>query len=178
MYTNINTDHAIEVINDWLDSLGAQLPEKFPTNAVKEAMSLVMKNNIFEFGDLHFLQLTGTEMGTSAVCMWATMYSAIHKMGCLIPSYGSNLPLFYQFVDDIIRVWTGPEQQWNNFKQETYNFGILQWEFDNLSREINFLDLTITIKNNKITTKTYQKDLNLYQYISPISANSSQNPSA
>ena len=49
------------------------------------------------------------------------------------------------------------------------NFGILQWEFGNLAREINFLDLTITIENNRITTKTYQKQLNLYQYISPMS---------
>ena len=111
MYTNIDTDHDIEVISNWMDSLGAQLPDKFPINAVKEAMSLVMKNNIFEFGDLHFLQLTGTAMGTSAACMWATIYYAIHEMGCLIPSYGSHLPLFYRFIDDIIGVWTVPEQQ-------------------------------------------------------------------
>ena len=43
MYTNIDTDNAIEVISNWLDSLGAQLPDKSPPNAVKEAMSLVMK---------------------------------------------------------------------------------------------------------------------------------------
>ena len=54
MYTNIDTDHAIEVIGMWLDSLKDQLPPDFPLEAVKEAMELVMKNNIFEWGDLYF----------------------------------------------------------------------------------------------------------------------------
>ena len=50
MYTNIDTAHAIQVISLWLD--GIQLPEGFPLEAVKDAMALVMKNNIFEWGDL------------------------------------------------------------------------------------------------------------------------------
>ena len=32
---------------------------------------------------------------------------------------------------------------------------------------MNFLDLTISIERSRISTKTYQKDLNLYQYIMP-----------
>ena len=67
MYTNIDTNHTIEVISQWLDSLS--LPEGFPLAAVKSAMELVMRNNIFMRGDCYFLQLLGTAMGTSAACM-------------------------------------------------------------------------------------------------------------
>ena len=169
VYTNIDTDHAIEVISAWLDSLQHQLPKNFPLEAVKAAMILVMKNNIFEWGDLYFLQLLGTAMGTSAACMWATIYYAIHEMGVLIPTYVNNLSLFLRFIDDIIGIWTGTEAEWIAFKNDANNFGILEWEFEEPSREINFLDLTIAIENNRIVTKTYQKDLNLYQYISPMS---------
>jgi len=69
MYTNIDTTHALHVICIWLDSI--DLPEGFPLEAVKEAMALVMRNNICEWGDLYFLHLLGTAMGTSAACMWA-----------------------------------------------------------------------------------------------------------
>ncbi|KAL7537093.1 hypothetical protein ACHAWF_005658 [Thalassiosira exigua] len=48
MYTNINTDHAIKVIGTYLDSL--DLNNNYPLGAVKEAMVLAMKNNIFEWG--------------------------------------------------------------------------------------------------------------------------------
>ena len=66
MYTNINTDHALLVITEWLDDMEEQglLPAAFPTKAVIEAMELVMRNNVFVFGDLYFLQLIGTAMGT------------------------------------------------------------------------------------------------------------------
>ena len=49
MYTNIDTDHAIEVITAWLTNLSNthQLPYGFPLQAVLKAMELVMRNNIF-----------------------------------------------------------------------------------------------------------------------------------
>ena len=53
---------------------------------------------------------------------------------------------------------------------DTNNFGILTWEFEELSNSVDFLDLTITIENNSIVTKTYQKAMNLYQYIPSTSA--------
>jgi hypothetical protein len=38
------------------------------------------------------------------------------------------------------------------------------------STSTNFLDLSLNIKNSKITATTYQKPMNLYLYISPASA--------
>ena len=172
MYTNIDTNHAIDVIGKWLDSIANELPANFPLKAVKAAMVLVMKNNIFEWGDLYFLQLLGTAMGTSAACMWATIYFAVHEMGTLQPTYGHKMLLFKRFIDDIFGIWIddGSGDDWQDFQRETNNFGILRWEFEELSESVNFLDLTITIKHNRITTRTFQKALNLYQYIPPNSA--------
>ena len=106
-------------------------------------------------------------MGTSAACMWATIYYAVHEMGVLIPDYTDSLLLFLRFIDDIIGIWIGSETDWISLKKDTNNFGILTWEFEEPTPSVTFLDLTISINNNYITTQTYQKDLNLYQYITP-----------
>ena len=37
MYTNIDTNHAIDVIGKWLDSIVNQLPADFPLKAIKAA---------------------------------------------------------------------------------------------------------------------------------------------
>ena len=74
MYTNIHMGHTILGIKTWLRSLKYRLQNGFPLEAVIDAMVLVMTNNIFEWGDMYFLQLLGTAMGTSAACMWATIY--------------------------------------------------------------------------------------------------------
>jgi hypothetical protein len=47
MYNYIDTDHAILVIGLWLDELADKLDD-FPIEAVKYAMNVIMRNNIFE----------------------------------------------------------------------------------------------------------------------------------
>lgn len=174
MYSNIDTNHAIEVIGEWIDSLNLlEHGIYLPTAAVKAAMELVMRYNSFEFGDLYFLQLTGTAMGTSAACMWATIYFAIRE-AFLLRKYKEELSVlsFYKrFIDDVFGIWIGTQERYLEFQEGVNNFGILKWEADELSTSVNFLDLTISIDESyKINTKTYQKAMNLYQYIPPSSA--------
>ena len=53
---------------------------------------------------------------------------------------------------------------WKNFK-ENAPFGILEWEVEERTTSVNFIDLTIYInKDCKIETITYQKAINIYLY--------------
>ena len=118
MYTNIDTNHTLSRISQWLDS--TPLPEGSPLAAVNAAMELVMCNNIFEWGDCYFLHLLGTAMGTSATCTWATIYFAVHEMSSLIPKFNTKLLLLLRFIDDIIGIWIGNplDQDWEYLKKE------------------------------------------------------------
>ena len=110
----------------------------------------------------------------SYACIWATIYFAVCKMGSLIPKYGSHMPLLIQLIHNIISIYIGDLDRttWEEFKEETNNFWILSWEFVDPVKSVDFLNLTISIKHNKIVTRTYQKAVNLCQYISPISNHS------
>ena len=175
MYNNISTEHAIEVITWWLDDLAEKLllPDGFPLEAVLYAMKIIMRNNIFEFGDCYFLQLLGTAMGTSAAVMWATLYYAYHEVHTLLPRHGSSLLYFRRFIDDIFGIWVGnTTTDWSNFCNDVDNFGVLTWDIkqQRLSTSVDFLDLTLSIENCRIVSRTFQKDINLYLYIPPLSA--------
>ena len=88
--------------------------------------------------------------------MWATIYFAVHENLTILPKYGLHLLLYKRFVDDIFGIWVPADESpnnWANFKQDTNNFGILTWEFEEPSSEVNFLDLTIKIEGNTVTTK-------------------------
>ncbi|KAL7555243.1 hypothetical protein ACHAWF_018893 [Thalassiosira exigua] len=67
IYTNIDTDHSINVTELWLNSL--HLPKDYPLGAVKNAMVIVTKIIFSNGATRNFLQLLGTAMGTSAACM-------------------------------------------------------------------------------------------------------------
>ena len=69
-------------------------------------------------------------MGTSAACMWATIYYGIHENNSLLPTHNNNLLLLRRFIDDMIGIWVGTEQDWLSFKNDVNNFGILTWDFE------------------------------------------------
>ncbi len=50
------------------------------------------------------------------------------------------------------------------------NWGHLKWTVEEPTSSINFLDLNISIIGSSIHTSTFQKPLNLYLYIPPLSA--------
>ena len=50
------------------------------------------------------------------------------------------------------------------------NYPGLTWEFNKPSHRVDFMDLTISIHNGKITTSLFEKPLNLHIYIPPHSA--------
>ena len=183
MYSNIDTDHALEVIPAWLDEISSHpaFPSDFPLVAVKEAMATIMRNNIFTFGVLHFLQLLGTAMGTSAAVMWATIYFAFWEIHKLLPLYRHYLydKKLCRYIDDLFLIWIcddcdGPCcstcPNWNGFKHDLNGFGQLRWTIAEPSKKAVFLDLSISIEGGSIVTRTYQKPMNLFLYLTGSSA--------
>jgi hypothetical protein len=176
MYTNIDTAHAMETFGLWFATFPNEIPTDFPKDLFLSVLEIVMKNNIFQFDDMFWLQLHGTAMGTSTGCMYATLYYAYHERLTLLSTFSTKLLYFRRFVDDIIGIWWDArnETSWLSF-QASLPFGSLRWETTKLSNHAVFLDLKLTIDpiTRRITTKTYQKPMNLFLYIPPHSAHPS-----
>ena len=135
MYNNIDTEHAINVISWWLNDLYTKglLPKGFPLKAVKNAMVIIMKDNVFKFGDLHFLQLIGTAMGKSVAVMWATIYFAHHKSHRIVSKHGKHLLYYCCFIDNIHDIWIGNcTNEWDAFYNNLNDFEILTWNVEQL----------------------------------------------
>ena len=88
-----------------------KLPHDFLLEATKEAMALVIWNNTFEWGDLRYLQLLGTAMGTllfdaSVACKYVGYHLfRVHESTTLMPKFGNHLLLYRRFIDSIFRIW-------------------------------------------------------------------------
>ena len=80
MYSNIDTEHGLQVCRDFFDKYEDQLPEDAPTEFLLEALEIIMKENIFQFGDTHWLQKIGCAMGTSAAVNYAYLYVGLLEM--------------------------------------------------------------------------------------------------
>ena len=169
MYTNIDTNHGLEILERFIRRYSNQI-HSFPTETVIVLLTHVMNSNIFSFGDLYFLQISGTAMGTIVAVRYATIYCASHEEEHIIPKYQNQLLYFRRFIDDIFIIWR-PGRYNHNTLQQDLNFGKLRWIVSPPSSSVDFLDLTIEIDSRgHIKTKTYEKPLNLHLYLPALSA--------
>jgi hypothetical protein len=172
MYTNIDTNHAMTVIPKFLAEQPsyATLHER---NAAIEGLDLIMKNNIFQFGDTYWKQLNGTAMGVSPSCVYATIYFAVHEQ--IIFQKYNELYFYKRYIDDVIGIWipnsNDDNNRWIRLQNDMDKFGKLKWEFSKRESTSNFLDLHISITESaNIKTKIYEKAENLYLYLPASSA--------
>ena len=102
MYTFIDTTHANEVLTTWFERKKNQIPERFPTALLLDLLKVVMSFNVFQFGDLCYLQKSGTAMGTAVAPIYSLLYFGTHKNDFLLPKYEENMIYFQCFIDDIL----------------------------------------------------------------------------
>jgi hypothetical protein len=162
MYTNIDTDHALSEISNFLRTHSSC---KGITNieVIIRGLDILMRNNLFRFGNTFWLQLTGTAMGTPPACMYTTLYFAIHELN-LLTQFKISLAFYRRYIDDCLGIWLhdpNPEIDainWTSFKDAIQTYGSLEWEFTERQRSTDFLDLTIEMKSNgTFRTKLFKK---------------------
>ena len=132
MYTNIDADHSVTIIKKWLEEYKHELPSNLPSNLLIPSLKVVMKNNVFTFGDTFWLQKTGTAMGTTCACMIATLYYAYHERNFILPKYKNNIIFYRRFIDDILCLWhpspnatSNHPLTYDDLKTDMNNFGKL-----------------------------------------------------
>eukprot|EP00804_Cyclotella_cryptica_P018894 CCRYP_006425-RB/>CCRYP_006425-RB protein AED:0.40 eAED:0.40 QI:0/-1/0/1/-1/0/1/0/94 len=90
MYTNIRTGPALQHISNLRCSKAGHTFQHYDEQALIEALHIVFQNNILQFGDTYWKQISGTGMGIAPAPPWATIYYAIHENGVL-PHWNSNI---------------------------------------------------------------------------------------
>jgi hypothetical protein len=120
-------------------------------------------------------------MATSVACVYATIYYSQHEELSILNQEPNELGIIFyrRFIDDIfgIQLYRDNPERYQRLHTTLNSFGDeghrLEWTSEPPSKTVNFLDLTIQIGyDRRISTKTFQKAMNLYLYIPPISSHS------
>jgi len=113
-------------------------------------------------------------MGTPVACSYATVTFRHFENYVLLPAFKDNLIYYRRYIDDVFGIWLPPainnHNAWTAFKGTLNGWLTLQWEIEEPTTKTHFLDLNISIQNPSLIFSTYQKPLNLYLYIPPLSA--------
>ncbi len=172
MYPNIDTAQCIEWLSNYLT--GPNISSKFgySSEALIEAIKLVMENNCMRFGDVIVKQVSGIAMEMSPAPTIANLFMAIYEKTHVL-QYVPHVVLYLcSFINDGIGIWlhdpdpTIDKNNWLNFQTCLNNSG-QKWVFGERSDEVVFMDLWLKIDEKKIVTSLFAKIMALHLYIPP-----------
>lgn len=163
LYTNIPHGDGIAALqNMYTDHRQPDTPD---FSAIATLTRMVLELNSFEFNQEYFRQISGTAMGTKMAPNYANIFMG--KLESEFLAQSSLKPLLYRrYIDDIFLIWTHSEDELLNFI-DTYNAVHPNVHFTHTySQEtVNFLDVTVTIEQDKLSTTLYRKPTDRQQYL-------------
>ena len=159
---------AIQEYNTRVDST-----KHIHTEFIVDLARFVLTNNYFIFGhNTYWLQISGTAMGTPLAVTFACIYiGQLEKQLFNAPQNNNNLPLYYKrYIDDIFAVFKCQhDMDYFHSKFNALRHDNIKLITTHTGKCVTFMDLNISINNNNVEIKIYQKPQNSYLYLPPSS---------
>ena len=111
-------------------------------------------------------------MGAPPAPPWATIFFSIHEE-TVITQFRDKLQLYRRFVGNVLGIWmVDPDPakdhlKWTSFVALMKDYYGVEWIFEERSKKVNYMDMMIAIREDRIITSLYEKNMNLHLYIPP-----------
>jgi hypothetical protein len=184
----LNTNKYIITCAD-VKNLYPSIPTNFGINAVKKVLEYypqyqyenidlildllcwVLKNNYLEFNNTLYHQIDGTAMGTPIAPTYANI--VLFYIESIFIDKVPNITYYRRYIDDLFLISTCLTSSMKFIDSFNSVNSSIQLDAVTHGNKGIFLDIEITINNNIINTKVYQKPDNKYLYLSPKSSHDS-----
>ena len=139
--------------------------KKIPTENLIKMAEFVLKNNVFEFNSKVFQQISGTAIGTKFAPPYACIYMDRVEQDFLETQELQPL-LWLRYIDDTFFIWTHAKEELKKFMEKFNNFTPnLRFTYESCEKSISFLDLIITVSEQKLKTTLHIKSTDRHQYL-------------
>ena len=161
MYPSIPHQAGLSALKEALEN--RLVRKKNPTKNLIQTAQFVLKNNLFEFNNKVFQQLSETATGTKFALLihaftWIelSMISLKHKNYNHCCDLLGSWTIFFSFGS-----WKGRIEK---VYVEIYNFTPnLRFTYDSSEKSMSFLDLIITVSERKLKTTLHRKSTDRYE---------------
>ena len=105
MLSNIDTEGGLAALLISYEIKLVKHTKNLPIKQLIRASHLLMKHNMFRFGNTYYRQKDGTAIGAPPATDWATQMFAFYEMTTLQDLFGKHLRLNKRFVANKIGPW-------------------------------------------------------------------------
>ena len=168
LYTNIPQEEGINTVCEAYEEFYQENPP-IPTRYLREMLSLILKENSFQFNGKDYLQSHGTAMGTRMAVAFANIFMA--KVEREIMRQSNTTPIFWKrFIDDIISVWDTSRDKIEEFLlKANSSHPTIKFTAEISEAETTFLDTIVYkgdrfLKESILDVRTHFKPTETFQY--------------
>ena len=170
LYTNIPRvqEEGITIVCNTYENFHANNPP-IATNFLREMLSLILKENSFQFNGKDYLQTHGTAMGTKMAVAFANIFMASIEKEILRQSV--NKPLTWKrFIDDVFCLWDTNKEKIEHFIEQANSYhSTIKLTAEVSQLETTFLDTTVykgerLEKELILDVRTHYKPTKTFQY--------------
>ena len=133
---------------------------------VCDLAELVLKRNVFEFGNELFLQLLGTAIGTKMAPNFSNVF--MDKLERSFFQNCSQLPsVWWRYIDDIFAIWPWGEDSLIDFMTRLNAFHPnVKFTFEYSNSSVHFLDVNVMVDpDRELITDLYIKSTDMHQFL-------------
>ena len=172
LYTNIDHSEGAEACFEILEK---RKNKKLTSSRLKRLIMIVLTSNIFRFGDQLYKQIKGTAMGTPMAVNYANLFLEKFETDMLdeFEKKHQLRPLIWlRYIDDVLLIWQHSEESLkvfidfcDNFSQSRKMSSKIKFEANMSEETVNFLDVKVSVVNNKLKTSLYTKSTDAHLYL-------------
>ena len=162
LYTNIPHDEGIAACKEVWDAREVQIPS---TESLTKLLEHVLKFNNFMFNGEHYLQVSGTAMGTKMAPSYANIFMGNLERNLLTQSPFKPLS-WLRFIDDIEMKWVDNRNNLDDFITFVNSFHhSIKFTTEISSFNNTFLDTTSTLVDGKLDFNLHTKPTDSHLYL-------------
>ena len=162
LYTNIPHEDGVRACSYFLDTFPVT---EIPTKVICSLISFILTHNNFMFGDKHYLQVSGTAMGTKMALCFANLFMALIETELIDNS--PHKPLLYtRFIDDIFLIWTHGRPALDDFILRANSIHpSIKFTVEISNQNVPFLDVMVSLTPVGFKTSLYRKPTDRPTYL-------------
>ena len=162
LYPHIPHQEGIAAMRHYLDK---RVNKDISTDSLCRLAEIILRSNYFEFDDHIFHQTFGTAMGTKFAPPYANLFMANLEETLLAEATVKPL-IWWRYLDDIFAIWTGTEEELDNFHNFMNNYHpTIKFTMEKSADKINFLDVSVYKTGTTLSTDVFCKETDTHQYL-------------
>ena len=165
LYPSIPIDLGMEATRETLKNFRPQKNVKPSNETLMRFLEAVLKKNNFNFNGKHFLQISGTAIGTMVAPSFGNRFLNDFEIKHVY-NYKTQPLMWLRYIDDVFLIWVHTIEELNEFVEHLNSrLPTIRFTLEHSETEIPFLDTLVRKLGNNLITDLYSKPTDSFDYL-------------